>query len=188
MNLLSEEIEEYQKEGELLIFMDGNGKIGLMGEEKSRNGKLLESVFEEHNLVVFNRNIKCVGKVTRQNTSQNNQKSAIDFVVMEESIENNVESMKIDEEGIIRMKGEKDSDHNTITLTLKIDGQDVTKPTAKTQWRLNAPENHWKKFRHELSKLEDATKKLFRWVPIVRKGPSGFYLISTKIRSTKCRS
>ena len=45
MELLSEEIQEYTNEGELLIAMDGNGNLGLMGEEKSQNGKLLEKVF-----------------------------------------------------------------------------------------------------------------------------------------------
>ena len=46
MSILSEEIERYQKEGEVIIFMDGNGKIGLLGEEKSRNGTLLDNIFE----------------------------------------------------------------------------------------------------------------------------------------------
>ena len=57
MNLLSEEIEEYKKEGEIVIFMDGNGKLGILDEEKSRNGKLLEELFNEHNLEVMNRNM-----------------------------------------------------------------------------------------------------------------------------------
>ena len=35
MGNLSEEIQENLNEGEILIFMDGNGKIGLLGEEKS---------------------------------------------------------------------------------------------------------------------------------------------------------
>ena len=39
MTLLNEEIEEIQKEGEILLTMDGNAKIGLLGEEISRNGK-----------------------------------------------------------------------------------------------------------------------------------------------------
>ena len=34
MNLLSEEIEQYQKEGDLVISMDGNGKVGLLGEKR----------------------------------------------------------------------------------------------------------------------------------------------------------
>ena len=69
--------------------------------------------------------------------------------------------MKIDEDGIIKMKGKKDFDHNTITLILKLEGQDTTKPATKTQWRLNAHESCWKKFRHKLSKLEEVTKTLF---------------------------
>ena len=45
MYLLSEEITEYQNEGETMIFMDGNGKIGLLGEEKSRKiGSILSSL------------------------------------------------------------------------------------------------------------------------------------------------
>ena len=40
MDLLSEEIEEKRNEGEVLICMDGNGKIGILNEKKNRNGKL----------------------------------------------------------------------------------------------------------------------------------------------------
>jgi len=38
MGKLSEEIEEFKK-GEIVIFMDGNAKIGILGEEESQNGK-----------------------------------------------------------------------------------------------------------------------------------------------------
>lgn len=48
MSLLKEEIHEMSCEGEILIAMDGNGKIGLLGEEHSRNGKLLLYVFAEN--------------------------------------------------------------------------------------------------------------------------------------------
>merc|ERR1739838_1196491 len=49
---LSEEIEEFKTEGEVILFMDGNGKMGLLGEEKSRNGKMLEQIFETHDLLL----------------------------------------------------------------------------------------------------------------------------------------
>ena len=38
--LLSEEIEEKSKEGEILLAMDANAKIGVLNEDVSRNGKL----------------------------------------------------------------------------------------------------------------------------------------------------
>ena len=154
MNLLSEEIEEFQKEGEVIIFMDGNGKIGLLGEEKSRNGKLLEQVFQEYDLLVMNRDPKCKGKITRACTTNENEKSAIDFVVAEQTVSSDIKSMVIDEEGTLKLSGEKESDHNTIIVNLKIENAKMSKPTKKTKWRLNAPECNWSKFRHELTKLE----------------------------------
>ena len=138
MNLLSEEIEEFQKEGEVMMFMDGNGKLGLLGEQKSRNGLLLETVFEEHNLSVINKSEKCIGCVTRQD-KQGETKSAIDFVVVEETLEKNIEKMIIDEAGLVRMKGSKDSDHNTIIVTFNLEGQENCRPETLTKWRLNAP-------------------------------------------------
>ena len=47
MDKLSEEIQERKLEGEVVLFMDGNGKIGILGEEASRNGKMLLEVFED---------------------------------------------------------------------------------------------------------------------------------------------
>ena len=41
MHLLTEEIIEMKKEGEIILAMDGNAKIGLLNEKPSRNGKLL---------------------------------------------------------------------------------------------------------------------------------------------------
>ena len=161
MKLLSEEIEEYKKEGEVVVFMDGNGKIGLLGEEKSRNGKMLEEVFDQHNLLVMNRSSKCNGKVTRQNTKNPDEKSAIDFIVAEEIFENRIETMIVDENGLLKMKGEKDTDHNTIILTVRMEEDEKQRPIKKTKWRLNAPEQNWTKFRREMGKLENESKQIF---------------------------
>ena len=46
MDKLTEEILEMKASGEVILCMDGNAKIGLMGEAASRNGKLLKDVFE----------------------------------------------------------------------------------------------------------------------------------------------
>ena len=35
------------REGEIILCMDANAKVGLMGEECSRNGKLIKKVFED---------------------------------------------------------------------------------------------------------------------------------------------
>ena len=51
---LTEEIQEKSKEGEILLAMDANAKIGLLNEAVSRNGKLLLDVLKQHNLTVLN--------------------------------------------------------------------------------------------------------------------------------------
>ena len=153
INLLAEEIEEYKKEGETIIFIDGNGKLGILGEEKSRNGKLLDALFDEHSLTVMNRSNKCIGKVTRHGTTNDDEKSAIDFVVAGKEIEQDIKSMKIDEEGLLKIRGDKCTDHNTITLHLIVKSIERMKQTKMTNWRLNAPEQYWIKFRRELDRF-----------------------------------
>ena len=161
MSILSEEIERYQKEGEVIIFMDGNGKIGLLGEEKSRNGTLLDNIFENHELIVMNRSEKCDGKIMRQCTTNKEEKSAIDFVVADESIERDITSMVIDEKGLLKLRGEKATDHNTIIVNLRMEGIKKPDPLKRTKWRVNAPEENWKKFRQELRKLEPSVSEIF---------------------------
>ena len=139
--------------------MDGNGKIGLLGKQKSRNGKHLESVFEEQCLEVINRSEKCMGKVTRQSTTNENEKSAIDFVVADHLVNKDIELMMIDEAGDLKIKGLKSTDHNTITVNLRIKGTERHRQAKKTKWRLNAPEASWAKLRHEIKKLGTETEK-----------------------------
>ena len=162
IQLLSEEIEEYRNEGNVIIFMDGNGKIGILGEPKSRNGLLLEQVFENHNLIILNKSNKCIGKVTRQNTKNNSEKSAIDFVVTDSEIIKWIKSMKIDEDGLLKISGKNDTDHNTIVVDLTISKFEKTKPAPNIQWRLHAPQTNWVKFRHELCRLEPEIKAIFQ--------------------------
>ena len=88
MSMLQEEICEMNNEGDMLIAMDGNAKIGLLGEQISRNGHLLLHVFEETGLHILNNSDICEGKVTQTNTKNANEKSVIDFVVASPVVSN----------------------------------------------------------------------------------------------------
>ena len=46
-------------------------------------------------------------------------------------------------------------------MDIKIDNVDILKPPKQVVLRLNAPEQNWKKFNHELLKLEEATIESF---------------------------
>ena len=161
MGKLSEEIEEYRKEGEVMIFMDGNAKIGLLGEQKSRNGKLLEEVMKSHNLNFLNKNSKCKGKITRQNTKNQSEKSAIDFVVSTPETEKNLISMVIDEEGLYKIKGKNETDHNTIITHFQLPNYHKPTATKNSIWRINAPEENWNLFNENLTTLSTKMNDIF---------------------------
>lgn len=158
MDLLTEELIERQSEGEILLAMDGNGKIGLLGEPVSRNGKLLLNTFEETDLNIMNKSEKCSGTVTRQNTKKQNEKSAIDFVLCSEEIETMISKIEIDEEGLYKIKGCSDSDHNTILININLKKVASRSDKKRVTWRLNAPEEKWKMFREKLGSIDFGSK------------------------------
>ena len=152
MQLLNEEIEEMKLDGEIIIAMDGNAKVGLLGEDVSRNGNLLLQTFDNTGLTIINKTDKCHGRITRQNTKNVNEQSAIDFIVSNETVKEWVKNMKIDEEGLHKIKGKNESDHNTITISIEIDNVDRTRIDKKTIWNLKASQEKWEMYGNELEK------------------------------------
>ena len=150
MHLLSEEIEERQNEGEVLLVMDGNAKIGLLNEEISRNGNLLKQVFAQTGLIVMNNTSKCEGRITRKKNNNENEYSAIDFILASDSVEKWIEKALIDEDGLFKIKGKKESDHNTICIHLTIPELDKSINSKQVGWNIRAPEEKWEAFKHEL--------------------------------------
>ena len=152
MQFLNEEIEEMRKDGNLINAMDANAKIGLLGEEISRNGHVLLQIFENTGLNVMNNNSKCKGRVTRKNTKNNNGISAIDFIVADSTVEQWIKGIEIDEQGLNKLKGKNDSDHNTITVSLQIENIERTRLTKRAIWNTKAPNKKCQAFSDELDK------------------------------------
>ena len=150
MSLLKEEINEMKTEGDILITMDGNARIGLLGEETNRNGRLLLNVFHETGLNIINNSNKCKGKITRVNTKNANEKSAIDFVVACDKAEQMVTEMIIDERELYKIKGKNDSDHNIICINLTVNDLNQLKTVKKVDWNLRASCEKWAQFGDEL--------------------------------------
>ena len=148
--LLSEEIEEKSYEGEIFLAMDANAKIGILNETISRNGKLLLDVVEKHKLTVINCTSKCKGSITRQNTVNSNEMSAIDYIITSPAVEKWISEMVIDEDGLLKIKGKKESDHNTISVKIEMKNIEKIKPVKNINWNLKAPEEKWKLFEENL--------------------------------------
>ena len=160
MLLLQEEITEMSNEGEILLAMDGNAKIGLLGEDISRNGSLLLETIEQTGLVLMNGTEKCRGKVTRFNTKNDREKSAIDFVLANEEVAKWINEINIDEDGMIRVRGKNETDHNTITMNLDIDNLDNVKKVKRTTWNLRTSTEKWTEFENELQNRMDTATTL----------------------------
>ena len=117
---LTEDILEMRNRGEVIICMDANAKVGLMGESISRNGQMMMEVFKECKLEIMNGKDICKGVVTRQNRRISSEKLAIDFIVASYEASLCFHSMIIDESGDhrIRYNNKNDSDHNTVIASL----------------------------------------------------------------------
>ena len=56
----------------------------------------------------------------------------------------------IDEKGVYKIRGKKETDHNTIVSLFQVPQRQRQKTVKKSIWRLKAPEENWKKFNADL--------------------------------------
>ena len=120
----------------MYIGMDSNSKLGPTfisqdPQEQSPNGKILAGIIQRHGLVVANGlGNKCKGLITRRRKTINSvEESIIDHVLVSEDLEEQLDSVEIDEEKhhsltkIVKAKDGikiKASDHNPILTKIKI--------------------------------------------------------------------
>ena len=133
---LENEINKAEMEGkEIFIQADANSKLGpeiIQGDphKQSQNGKLLSSIIDRHALSVINADKnKCKGLITRRRITKDNiEESIIDFVITDAYLENEVESLLVDEERkhilskITKTKkgvNIKESDHHPLITKLR---------------------------------------------------------------------
>ena len=134
---LEQEIVKAEMQGKsIIIQMDSNSKLGPQFIPKdphpqSVNGLLLSGIIGRHGLIVANGVVnKCVGTITRRRqTKETLEESVIDHVLISEDLNDQMESMKVDEEGNNALtkiwktkKGVKKSisDHNPLITNFNI--------------------------------------------------------------------
>ena len=160
MDKLSDEITEKQNQGEVLLFMDGNAKIGMLDEPISRNGKLLQDLFDECGLGVMNASSKCIGRVTRVNRKNTEEKSAIDFLAVTENMEKQIHEMIIDEKGDYLPQGSSPSDHNSFQVRISMESINHVTREKTVRWRLNAPAEKWQDFQSRLAQESNISAEI----------------------------
>ena len=170
----------------VIVQMDANAKLGpeyIKGDPKSMsgNGRVLAGIMERHVLIVINGlQDKCNGTITRQrNTTNNIEKSVIDFIIVSQDLGKHIESMHIDEARtnvlakIVKKKKKTNSkeivvtetDHNTMNAVLDIIWREEIKTSNIEVYKFN-DKDALQKFKEitsntdQLSKLFDTDKDL----------------------------
>ena len=69
--------------------------------------------------------------------------------------------MIIDEQGMYKMKGKRETDHNTITTSFHVPKNHKPIVVKNSTWRLNAPEQNWKNFSNNLTLLSTKMNDIF---------------------------
>ena len=168
--LLDEQIHSLSAQGANILLGDFNSKIGHpTGSAISRNGQYLLNVIQQNNLIVINQSSKCQGVWTWVNPTTPTQRSVIDYVISSPRLASQIQNMNIDEEGHLKLctqkhkqtQKSKQSDHNSITLSLKLnDLTRIPRPEKVYKWKVNDNTN-WDNFKCCLEantqKLNDAT-------------------------------
>ena len=143
------------KQGQIILAGDFNAKLKIDKNDKqqneSRNGKYLRELIEFHDLIPITLHSKD-GTWTRERRTKNRtEKSTIDYILISRSLENLVQENIVDEQGIYKLKGLKQTDHHTLILTIKVPLQrKVTKV-----WNLKNIEQ-WKNYNQELINLVES--------------------------------
>ena len=125
-----------------LLEMDSNAWVGdkLLSFDKNRqnkNGRKFEDFLNKReSLSLTNSSNKCTGQLTRVRVREGSlEESTIDHVVMSHSLEDMLEDMTIDEDGVFKLVNFLDtdhaieSDHHSIILTFNLFPK--TKPTKR---------------------------------------------------------
>ena len=124
---------------------DFNAKLGSEfipndTHERSANGDILSQIIERKELILVSGTQKCLGTWTRQNNSNEQEKSVIDYVLVNEDLYNYIDHMEIDEEKTFcpfrttKLKnGVKTtySDHNSIIIDFKLKRIALSKGNVK---------------------------------------------------------
>ena len=90
-----------------------------------------------------------IGNWTRVNRNNTSQKSIIDYILISRNLKEKVKEIIVDEEGTHRIKGVKDSDHNSILLTLDIQMDRHTE--KRTRWITDNPDE-WKEYNEAIQR------------------------------------
>ncbi len=144
---LQTQVKQLQTRGEIVIGGDFNAKVSVKNlQNQSRNGQLLQNMINETNLTNITTQAE-IGKWTRVNRNKPEERSIIDYILMTEKIASTRGITTVDENGHLRVKGKHETDHNTLTTSIRIN--DKRRPTYIHKWK-QGTNQQWDDFNRQL--------------------------------------
>ena len=143
MNTIRTQILQLQQKGNVILTGDFNAKLEVKNptknieQKESRNGKLLRELIQDTSTTAINTQTD-VCDWTRENRNNHSEKSIIDYVLVPSHDKTSVKEIRVDTQGSHRLEGAKQTDHNTIIMTLDLTIQ--YKMETKTTWKHRGPE------------------------------------------------
>ena len=136
-----------QEQGDVMLIGDFNAKLNIntpkYKQQQTRNGALLQEIIENTNITPLNTKEEHI-HWTRENRTNQTEKSIIDYVIVDQQLENSIRNLKVDNTNHLTLKGTKPTDHNTITLELRKNTHKQQQTTKKIWAKGNA--NTWNEF------------------------------------------
>ena len=158
---LTTQVNKLKQNGEVILTGDFNAKLEINKDQakqkQSRNGKIMAEFLQNTGLQPVSLEAK-TGIWTRVNRNNQTEKSVIDYILATPQVAKQSKNIIIDETGNLRMKGRKESDHNTITMETKCQ---TRKALEKRQiWRTNN-EEAWEDFNKEMQNTPEEVTKYY---------------------------
>ena len=154
---LRTQITKLKNEGPIILVGDFNAKLKVekqgIKQEMSRNGELLQDLLDQTDMYPISL-VSQTGTWTWENRHNPQQKSIIDYMLINRENANQIEENIVDEAGYLRAEGSKQSDHNTMFIRHKIDIPRKERTIKK--WRTKNKEG-WKNFNELMHELHEET-------------------------------
>jgi len=146
------QINKLKQTGDVILMGDFNAKLEInkanCKQKESRNGKLMNKMMEETNTKAVTLESD-KGIWTRVKRKDETERSVIDYVIMSKEIVENNNFVLVDEEGVLRLEGKEETDHNTILIQTNL----KTKRNISKQKILNLKDKEgWDRFNNLLKR------------------------------------
>ena len=152
---LKTQVTMIQHKGSVVLAGDFNAKLKCTEpdylQETSRNGKIMEQFLQDTKMENINYMSK-TGRWTRVNRHKTDERSMIDYIIVNQAGKDSIHGLEIDEKGTKRLHNPKsESDHNTITVRMTPSFIERERKTI-TRWKINKDSN-WETYNTNLKEM-----------------------------------